>query len=121
MAKTYYKTIDDYHAVFSGQALERMQLIRELIHKIAPNAVEVISYQIPAFKLGEKFHLIYYCAFAKHITISSPWTEAMLSAFADDLKSYKVSKSAIQFPLDKPLPVTLIEKILKFRLSEMPK
>jgi uncharacterized protein YdhG (YjbR/CyaY superfamily) len=118
MAKTNYKTIDDYHEVYSGDALDRMKTIRALVHKIAPEVEEVISYQIPAFKIGDKFHLIYYCAFQKHLTISNPWSEALLTAFATELKDYKVSKSAIQLPLDKPLPLDLIEKILIFRKTE---
>lgn len=118
MAKTDYKTIDEYHKVFSGEALKRMQTIRELVHKVATNAEEVISYQIPAFKLSDKFHLIYYCAFPKHITISSVWTDAMLKELEDDLKGYKISKSAIQLPLDKPFQLDLINKILKFRKAE---
>ena len=118
MAKTDYKTIEEYHKVFSGDTLERMQTIRELIHKVAPEVEEVISYQIPAFKLGDKYHLIYYCAFPKHLTISSPWSEAMLKEFEVELKDYKVSKSAIQLPLGKPLPLDLIKRILEFRKKE---
>jgi uncharacterized protein YdhG (YjbR/CyaY superfamily) len=118
MAKTDYKSIDEYHNVFNGDAVNRMQTIRELVHKVAPEVEEVISYQIPAFKIGDKFHLIYYCAFAKHLTISSPWSEGMLKEFETELKDYKVSKSAIQLPLDKPLPLDLIKRILKFRKAE---
>ena len=118
MAKTDYKTIEDYHKVFSGDTLKRMQTIRELVHKVAPEVEEVISYQIPAFKLGDKYHLIYYCAFPKHLTISSPWSEAMLKEFEVELKDYKVSKSAIQLPLGKPLPLDLIKRILEFRKKE---
>ena len=118
MAKTNYKTIDEYHQVFTGETLNRMQSIRELVHQVAPEVEEVISYQIPAFKLGDKYHLIYYCAFAKHLTISSPWSAAMLKEFEVELEDYKVSKSAIQLPLDKPLPLDLIKRILKFRKKE---
>jgi uncharacterized protein YdhG (YjbR/CyaY superfamily) len=118
MAKTDYKTIDEYHEVFAGDILERMKTVRALVHEVAPEVEEVISYQIPAFKLGEKYHLIYYCAFAKHLTISSPWSETMLKAFETELKDYKVSKSAIQLPHDKPLPLDLISRILKFRKAE---
>lgn len=117
MAKTDYKTIDAYHQAFSGEILERMQTVRALVHQIAPEAEEVISYQIPAFKIGKKF-LIYYAGFAKHLTISNPWSEAFLSTFADELKGLKVSKSVIQFPLDKPLPVDFIKRILLFRKEE---
>lgn len=56
MAKTDYKSIDEYHDAFDGEALERMKAIRELVHEVAPGAKEVISYQIPAFKFGDKFH-----------------------------------------------------------------
>lgn len=115
MAKTDFKSIDEYHNVFTGDTLKRMQNIRELVHKIAPEVQEVISYQIPAFKIGDKFHLIYYCAFPKHITISSPWSDEMLKEFDEDLKGMKVSKSAIQLPHDKALPLDLIKRILKFR------
>jgi uncharacterized protein YdhG (YjbR/CyaY superfamily) len=118
MAKTDFKTIDEYHSTFTGLALERMQAIRQIVHEIAPEAIEVISYQIPAFKIGDKFHLIYYCAFAKHVTISSPWSEAFLKEFESDLKGMKVSKSAIQLPLDKPFPKELVTRILKFRKTE---
>ena len=118
MAKTDHKSIDEYHQVFPEDVQERMQIIRELVHKAAPGAEEVISYQIPAFKLGKKF-LIYYAAFAKHLTISNPWSEALLAEFAAELKGMKVTKSAIQLPADKPLPTDLINRILKFRKKEV--
>ncbi len=118
MAKTDFKTIDEYHHNFSGDVLARMQSIRELVHSVAPEASEVISYQIPAFKIGENFYLIYYCAFPKHLTLSSPWSEAFLKEFEADLKGMKVSKSAIQFPHEKPLPLDLIKRILNFRKAE---
>jgi uncharacterized protein YdhG (YjbR/CyaY superfamily) len=117
MAKTDYKSIDEYHSVFTGDTLKRMQSIRELVHKVAPEVEEVISYQIPAFKIG-KFFLIYYCAFANHTSISSPWSEELLKAFDADLYTLKVSKSVIQFPHDKPLPLDLIKRIIEFRKKE---
>lgn len=118
MAKTDYKSIDEYQQTFKGESLKRMQSIRELVHKVAPEVQEVISYQIPAFKIGNKFYLIYYCAFPKHLTLSSPWSETMLKEFETDLKNLKVSKSAIQFPHDKPLPLDLIKRILVYRKKE---
>lgn len=117
MAKTDYKTIDEYHNVFEGDTLKRMQAIRELVHKVAPESQEVISYQIPAFKIGKNY-LIYYSAYTKHISLSSPWSEAMLKEFEVELRDYKVSKSAIQLPLDKPLPLDFTKRILKFRKKE---
>ncbi len=118
MPKTDYKSINEYHKAFTGDTLKRMETIRALVHKIVPEIQEVISYQIPAFKIGEKFYLIYYCAFSKHLTLSSVWSEAFLKEFEVDLKGMKVSKYVIQFPHDKPLPIGLIKRILKFRKAE---
>jgi uncharacterized protein YdhG (YjbR/CyaY superfamily) len=115
MAKTDFKNIDQYHQTFSGDVLERMQSIRALVHAIAPEVEEVISYQIPAFRLGSKHYLIYYCAFKNHLTLSGVWSDTFLKMFENDLKDLKVSKSAIQFSHNKPLPLDLIKKILKFR------
>ena len=117
MAKTDYKTINEYHQAFPKDIQERMQTIRELVHKIAPEVEEVISYQIPAFKIGKTF-LIYYSAYEKHISLSSPWSEALLAEFAPELKGLKVTKSAIQFPYNKPLSLDSIERLLKFRKKE---
>lgn len=117
MAKTDYQTIDEYHAAFPAPVQKRLQAIRDLVHQAAPEATEVISYQIPAFKLDKKF-LIYYAAFTKHLTLSSPWSAAFLQHFAPQLQGMKVSKSVIQFPLDQPLPLNFIRDILVFRKSE---
>jgi uncharacterized protein YdhG (YjbR/CyaY superfamily) len=116
MAKTDYKTIDQYHKAFSTELQERMQSIREVVHKVVPEAEEVISYQIPCFKY--KGYLIYYSAYVKHISLSYPYSEAFLKTFEDDLKKYKVSKSAIQFPNNEPFPLNLIKRIVEFRKKE---
>ena len=117
MAKTDYKTINEYHKAFPAEIQKRMQAIRETVHKVAPEAEEVISYQIPAFKI-EKFFLIYYSAYEKHISLASPWSEALLKEFASELKDLKVTKSAIQLPNDKPLSIDFIKRLVKFRKSE---
>lgn len=119
MAKTNFKSIDEYHHQFSEETINRLMQIREIVHKIVPNVEEIISYQIPAFKINKKYILIYYCAFSKHITISSPWSELFLANFKEELEGYKISKAAIQFPNDKPLPIELILKILNFRKDEI--
>ncbi|MGN6436302.1 MAG: iron chaperone [Agriterribacter sp.] len=117
MAKTDYKTIDEYHNAFPKDAQQRMQQIRQIVKKVAPEVEEVISYQIPAFKIGKKF-LIYYSAYAQHISLSSPWSEAFLNNFKNELKAFKVSKSAIQLTNEKPLPLDLIERFIEFRKKE---
>lgn len=116
MAKTDYKNIDEYHKAFPPEVQERMQAIRNIVHKIVPEAEEVISYQIPCFKY--KGYLLYYSAYAKHISLSYPFSEALLKKFEKELKGYKVSKSAIQLPSNEPLPLDLIKGIVTFRKKE---
>lgn len=118
MAKTDYKSIDEYHSAFPDEVRLRMERTRLVIKEVAPEAIEVISYQIPAFKIGNKF-LIYYAGFARHITLSSPWSDAFLKAFQAELELMKVSKSAIQFPNDKPLPIETIRRMVEFRREEL--
>lgn len=116
MARTDFKTIDQYHAAFLPDTVERLETIRGIIKKVAPDAEEVISYQIPAFK--KEGWLIYYSAYKAHITLSYPWTAAFLTHFQKELAGYKMSKSAIQLPNNEPLPEALIKKIVQFRLKE---
>jgi uncharacterized protein YdhG (YjbR/CyaY superfamily) len=116
MAKTDYKTIDDYQSAFEPAIRQRMQAIRDVVHKIVPTVEETISYQIPCFKY--KGYLIYYSAYAKHISLSHPFSEELLQKFEKELSKLKVSKSAIQFPNNEELPLDLIERIIKFRKKE---
>lgn len=118
MAKTDYQNIDEYHSVFPEETRDRMQQIREIIKETAPGAEEVISYQIPAFKIGRKF-LIYYAAFENHVSVSSPWSQALLDKFGPELSGLKVSKSVIQFPNKTALPLDLIRRIVAFRKDEI--
>lgn len=116
MAKTDYKTIDEYHQAQPEEMQVRMQSIRDVIHEIVPGVEETISYQIPCFKY--KGYLIYYAAFTKHLTLSNPFSAELLSKFEKDLKKYKVSKAAIQFPNNEELPLGVIKKIIQFRKKE---
>lgn len=116
MAKTDYKSIDEYHKAFPPEIKERMQSIRDIVHKVVPGVEEVISYQIPCFKYNG--NLIYYSAYAKHISLSYPYSAQFLKAFEKELKGLKVSKSAIQFPNDEALPVAAIKRMIAFRKKE---
>lgn len=116
MAKTNYQSIDEYHQVFNGEALARMQTIRKIVNDMVPEAEETISYQIPCFKY--KGYLIYYCAFPNHISLSHPYSEQFWEHFKNDLEGYKTSKSVIQFPMNKALPEKLIREIVAFRKRE---
>jgi len=116
MAKTDYKTIDQYHTNFPKELADRMQTIRGIIHKAVPDVEETISYQIPCFKYHG--YLIYYAAFPKHISLSNPYSAAFWSHFKAELEGYKTSKAVIQLPNDEPLPEKLIKKIIEFRKKE---
>ena len=116
MAKTDYKSIDEYHGTFPAEIVERMQAIRDAIHTVVPEVEETISYQIPCFKY--KGYLIYYSAYAKHLSISYPYSKEFLTHFEAPLKELVVSKSAIQFPHKNPLPIDLIKDMIKFRVEE---
>lgn len=118
MAKTDYKSINEYHEAFPKNVQERMQSVRELVHSLVPGVEEVISYQIPAFKVGKKF-LIYYAGFDKHLTLSNPWSAALLREFEEELKGLKTSKAAMQFPHNKDLPMAFIKRLLEFRKTEI--
>ncbi len=116
MAKTNYQSIDEYHQAFNGEALARMQTIREIINELVPEVEEVISYQLPCFKY--KGYLLYYAAFPNHISLSNPFSDDFRSHFKEEIKNYKTSKAVIQFPLDDPFPEELIRKIVNFRKTE---
>lgn len=110
-----FTTAEDYINSFPENIQFLLEVIRETIKESAPEAEEVISYNIPAFK----FHgmLIFYSAYKNHITISIPPSK-VYEAFKEALSVYKVSKSAIQLPLDKQLPLKLIQEMTRFRLKE---
>ncbi|MBO9702348.1 MAG: DUF1801 domain-containing protein [Sporocytophaga sp.] len=116
MAKTDFKTIDEYQAGFPLEIQERMQTIRQIIHKVVPEVEEAISYQIPCFKYNG--YLIYYAAFPNHISLSNPFSAEFLKEFESDLKNYKVSKAVIQLPNNDGLPVDMITKMIEFRKQE---
>lgn len=109
-----FKTIDKYIAEFPKDVAVRLKTIRTIIKKQAPKAVEVISYNMPAFKLNGV--LIYFAAFANHIGLY-PYPSSV-TAFKSELKKYKTGKSTIQFQHSEKLPVGLITKIVKFRVKE---
>jgi uncharacterized protein YdhG (YjbR/CyaY superfamily) len=89
--------------------------LRATIRSAAPaDATEVISYGIPAFK--QKRVLVWYAAFSNHCSLFP--TASVIEEFRDELKGFATSKGTIQFPIDKPLPVTLIKKIVKARGRE---
>jgi uncharacterized protein YdhG (YjbR/CyaY superfamily) len=112
--KKVFKTIDEYVATFPPNVQSLLQQLRQEIKEAAPEAEEVISYQMPAFKLDGI--LVWFAAFKNHIGFY-PKTSA-IEAFKDELAGYELSKGTIRFPLDRPIPFELVKKIVKFRVKE---
>ena len=108
------KTVDDYIGRFPKEVQTRLQQMRSAIRKAAPKAEESISYGIPSFTLNGK--LVWYAAFKHHVGLY-PRTSG-IAAFKKELAPYKQAKGSVHFPLDKPLPLGLINRIAKFRLKE---
>src|SRR5690349_8273040 len=109
-----YKTVTEYFSAQSKDAKAKLQELRSTILKAAPGAEEVISYNIPAVKLNGL--LVWYAAFKSHIGFYPRGSG--IEAFKKELSKYKFAKGSVQFPLDKPLPLTLVTKIVKFRVKE---
>lgn len=114
MEKRIFKDIDEYHAEQAPDIRLKLDQLRNIIRNVATDAFETISYGMPAFKQHQV--LVYYAANKKHIGFYP--TPNPIVHFQRELKEYKTSKGAVQFPNDKPLPVELIEKIVLFRVEE---
>src|SRR6185436_19796153 len=109
-------TVDDYIAGFPVQTQEGLKQIRSLIKKTVPAAAEAISYGIPAFNINGSY-LVYFAGYKKHISIYP--VPSGNKDFEKDFAPYNTSgRGTIQFPLDKPIPVALVTKIVEFRLKE---
>jgi uncharacterized protein YdhG (YjbR/CyaY superfamily) len=105
---------DDFIAGFPVDVQKKLEQIRSTVKKIAPTASEAIAYGIPTFKLHG--NLVHFSAYRSHIGFYPGATG--VEAFKDRLGEYQCSKGAIQFPLDKPLPLQLIRDIVQFRVAE---
>jgi uncharacterized protein YdhG (YjbR/CyaY superfamily) len=114
---TKFSTIDEYIAAQDDEKKPVLQQFRKIIKAAAPQAHEVISYGMPAFKFNSV--LVYFSAMKEHYGFYP--TSKPIEVFKDKLKPYKTSKGAIQFPADKPLPKKLITEIVKYRLKEVEK
>lgn len=110
-----YESVEAYIAHFPEVIQHQLKQIREIIKRLAPDAVESISYGMPAYKLHKK-PLVYFAAFKNHIGFYA--TPSGHTAFVEDLSIYKQGKGSVQFPLNQPIPYALIEKIVAFRVEE---
>jgi uncharacterized protein YdhG (YjbR/CyaY superfamily) len=116
MAKTDFKSVDQYIASLPDDVQPIMQRVRSTIRKAVPDAEEAISYQIPAVKMNG-VTVLYFAGWKQHFSLY-PATAELVEAFADDLARYTLSKGTIQFPLSQPVPVRLITRLTKFRAKE---
>jgi uncharacterized protein YdhG (YjbR/CyaY superfamily) len=107
--------VEDYLAEVSPEARATLEKLRQTIKSVVPKAVEVISYQVPTFKLDGRM-LVSYAAFKNHCSFFPG--AAPIKAHEDELKSYQTSKGTIRFATGKPLPAALVKKLVKTRIKE---
>ncbi len=108
-------TVDAYITGFPPEVQAILRKIRRIILDAAPSAAESIAYDMPAYKLKGK-PLVYFAAFEKHIGFYP--IPSGIEAFKEELSHYKGGKGSVQFPLDKPIPYDLIERIVQYRVKE---
>ena len=117
MAKSPFKSVDDYIAAQPKTAQVVLKRVRSTIRKALPGAEESISYNIPAYKLnGDR--VIYFAGWKQHYSLY-PVTSRLGAEFKDEFAPYEITKGTIRFPLFDPVPVKLIERIAKFRAKEV--
>ena len=115
MQKLKPPTVDEYINAAAKEAHEKLQEIRAILKKVAPNATETLKWGNPVFE--ENRILFAYAAFKSHMNFMP--TPSALEPFKKELSDYKTGKGTIQFPYDKPLPKTLIKKISAYRAKDV--
>jgi uncharacterized protein YdhG (YjbR/CyaY superfamily) len=109
------RTVDEYIETFPKDVQKRLQELRRLVRRLAPEADEKISYRMPSFHL--KKNLVYFAAFANHIGLYPG--VGVVARFKQKLSKYKNAKGSVQFPHQQPLPLDLIEDMVKDKLAEI--
>jgi uncharacterized protein YdhG (YjbR/CyaY superfamily) len=111
-----FENVEDYLAAQPAEVREKLSLVRDAIKRAAPDAQEVISYQIPAFRISGRV-FIFFAGWKNHYSLY-PVGEALLEAFGAELARYEISKGTIRFPLAEAVPDDLIFRIAKFKAEE---
>jgi uncharacterized protein YdhG (YjbR/CyaY superfamily) len=109
-----FNFIDEYMATFPEEVQKILEELRAVIKASAPDAEERISYQMPTFTL--QGNLVHFAAYKKHIGFYP--TSSGIEAFKQELLGYEGAKGSVRFPIDEPLPLELISRIVKFRVAE---
>lgn len=117
MAKTDFKSVAEYIAAQPRATASVLAKVRSILKKALPNAEEVISYQIPAYKLDGRA-AIYFAGYKEHFSVY-PASDAVLHALGESAKKHLASKATLRFALDEPLPAKLIERVAKVRALEL--
>lgn len=116
MTRKHFQTTDEYISTFPQNVQVVLKELRKTIKKTAPKATESISYNIPTFKINGKY-LIYFAGFKNHISIYPIFSEDEKTL--KELSKYRSGKGTAKFPLSEPLPLPLIEKIVRFKIKKM--
>jgi uncharacterized protein YdhG (YjbR/CyaY superfamily) len=116
-SRTTPKNVAAYIASFPRPVRTILKRVRSIARQAIPDADEVISYQIPTYKVNGR-PVLYFAAFKEHYSVY-PSSAALVKAFKDELAGYELSKGTIRFPLSEPVPVKLIERIARFRAKEV--
>lgn len=114
MAKTNFQSIDEYIAACPPESQAYLRQIRKLIHTLVPDAKEKISYQIACFELNGR-NLIHFAGWKKHVSLYP--VPAGSEAFERQIKPYVSDKGTVKFSLDEPLPIKLVERVIKLHLA----
>ncbi len=116
MARTDFKSVDEYIAAQPEHVRAALQSVRGAIRKAIPGAEETIGYQIPTFKLRGAY-VVYFAGWKRHFSLY-PAGARLVAAFEDELAPYEVEKGTIRFPLSEPVPVKLVERVARFLAGE---
>jgi uncharacterized protein YdhG (YjbR/CyaY superfamily) len=117
MAKTAFKSVDDYIESQPQTVRGVLEIVRSTIRKAVPHAEEAISYGMPTYKLHDR-PVLNFAGWKRHYSLYFA-TDGFMAAFQDELTQYDVQKGTISFPLSEPVPVKLIGRIAKFRAKEV--
>jgi len=111
--------VDEYLRRIEEPKRSTLEALRRTILEIVPDAEQVISYRVPAFRIGGET-VAGFAAFRDHLSYL-PFSGSVLPDLADDLQGYTMTKSALHFPVDRPLPKTLVKKLIAVRLGNDPR
>lgn len=109
-----YSTVNEYVSLFPKDVQEKLLVMRRAIKEAAPGAEERISYRMPAYFMNGP--LVYFAAFKNHIGFYP--TASGIVTYKEEFRPYKSGKGSVQFPMDEPLPIELVKRVVRFKVEE---